>query len=141
MKAAAVSESSPVTFVVHLDAAVSPADHHAIELAMAAAAFLPLYTSPAATPASASEGGVEIYDVISELAKRLVGPQITRADAKLERCEAMLNRVFPRPVEGLSARDAACERWTPEVDAAYFLGFAVGLRLAKAGELLAGGAR
>lgn len=67
----------------------------------------------------------EAYDVIARIAERFYRDQIADANAVLE-------RIDDRQKGTESAQDAACERWRPEVDAAYYFGLAVGLQLALA---------
>lgn len=75
-------------------------------------------------------GGVFLSDAhgaaIDAIAEAVDGPAIVEATAALEAADAQRPDPFPFTV------DVACDRWTPSITAAYYLGLVIGLRAARA---------
>ena len=110
--------------------ALEPIDEESawLSAAVRAAAALPLLTTPfALTP----EGGADLYKKIHELAEQFDGVNMRKARQALEQSDArMVDSSRPRLAEVQAPSDSAGDFYTPQLDAAYFLGLAVGLRAA-----------
>jgi hypothetical protein len=72
------------------------------------------------------------FDTIAKIATTLQAKKITAATRRLETIDRDLERLHGNPPRS-GAQDTACERWTPEVDAALTLGLGLGLALAMGG--------
>lgn len=70
------------------------------------------------------------YRAIEDVARELAGPAMRDAEDQLDRCLTILNR-SARPADLPAPCDSANELYTPKIDAAYFIGLAVGVRLGR----------
>lgn len=78
-------------------------------------------------------GDDDLYQVFESMAKSLEARMIREATTRLETIDELLRARIDRGSDTRSATDAACDRWTPVVDASYYTGLALGLRLATGG--------
>jgi hypothetical protein len=88
---------------------------------------LPLYVS-------IRRGHSDLYAAFGDFARTFAGPDIEKAAAALAQWDDQVGTSRPSDMELPS--DAACDRWTPELHAAYYIGLAMGLRLARVSELV-----
>ena len=96
--------------------------------AVRAAAALPLLTTPFAPK---PEGGADLYERIHELAEQFDRVNMRKARQALEQSDAVIvDSSGARLAEVQAPSDSAGDFYTPQLDAAYFLGLAVGLRAA-----------
>ncbi len=109
-----------------------PADsHEALWLAAAArvARQMPLGMSPV----TRDDDGDLYYGSIEDVAREFADPDMREAEAQLDRCfETLQGAGHPADVQAI-----ANELYRPQIDAAYWIGVAVGVRLGRA---LEGGA-
>jgi hypothetical protein len=94
---------------------------------------------------SVSEDSEDVYAVIERLARRFDGRDIVQAERALKTWDDVVTRAVthpndppapgPRAIPRLGIfdlpTDAACAKYTPFMDAAYYLGLAMGARLAR----------
>jgi hypothetical protein len=122
---------NPATLVVHLRD-LTPADEESLWLEAAVATTQE--HSLLATPLTRVPGAGEpdLYESIEALARRMAGPTIREAEAQLRVCDALVTRAGPRPADPPVPTDVAVTLYTPQMDAAYFLGLVMGVRLARA---------
>ena len=71
------------------------------------------------------------YRPIEDVARELAGPEMREAEEQLDRCVAFLQR-SARPADLTPPCDSANALYTPQIDAAYFIGLAIGVRLGRA---------
>jgi hypothetical protein len=120
------------TLAVHLRD-LAPAEEESLWLEAAVATVQE--HSLLATPLTRVPGAGEpdLYESIEALARRMAGPTIREAEAQLQACDVQVTRTGPRPAEPPPVpTDVAVALYTPQLDAAYFLGLVMGVRLARA---------
>ena len=76
------------------------------------------------------------FDAISRIATIIDSQNIAKADAALDRWDDIIDKTTPRPSSEELPSAIACNRWTPELQAALIMGIGLGTALA-----LNGGAR
>jgi hypothetical protein len=120
------------TFPITIDLGELPsakADARALRAAAAAVRRLPMYVSPHVAP---SKNEHDVYTVVAHLAMKLYRSEIQQADAELDTYDQLFQRhLSANPSISNFPSDAAVNRWTPEINAAYFLGIVMGARLAR----------
>ena len=76
---------------------------------------------------SLSEGGY--YSLFSQVAKSIHGDRIADAEKRLSELDTLWRMSLPGTGEPAPcASDAACERWQPEMTAAFYVGIALALK-------------
>jgi hypothetical protein len=93
--------------------------------AFEAAKDLPLFS----TPNGDCETMDALYEAMGAIAEQFRAADMHDAWSALEEADQQV-RQRPRIVDGALPSDAAVNYYTPRLDAAYFLGLAMGLRLA-----------
>jgi hypothetical protein len=109
---------------------LTPNDDESAWLSAAIKAIAPLRLL--ATPIDPSDGRTDLYKTIRDLAQQFEPGDMRRAERALEQMDALVtNESARRGAAKLQApSDCANDLYTPQLDAAYFLGLAMGLRAA-----------
>lgn len=132
---------SPRTVTIEIPACDNDRTSDAIAAALAKTTHLSLLPSPFTTTEFE-----DFYGAVAALEKELEGDHVRRGELALEAWDAVWNALrircdSPRRLQPVKASvnvpddapsDVATERCMPAIDAAYFFGVAIGLRLSKA---------
>lgn len=121
---------NPTAITAELERRVLGRPDHLELLHEAAKEAAPLLANRGLMIMNHADNGDAFYVAIHRIAEHIEGDALAAAEATLDRIDATLHGLGGD--ERLIATEAACARYSPELDAAYYLGLAMGLRFANA---------